>query len=229
MLLVPFAFGLILTIGSILGCCFTKPGNMCFLGLYAVIQFVSGSLIIISGAFIVTTISKYFKNITTTENISDGLAEGVGGAQQDFSDFLLGLYSGCCNGSSTVIPMCPERLPQPPNLTFCFLDQTLFENGVTAGQLSFTTYCSYRPLEQACADESIRQFLEANYNWLKDNVLPVGITFLVFGSLLFLASCCSCRVGCMKDEDEEEKQPPRQAQQQGTGQPKPAEEGIQHS
>jgi len=226
---VPFAFGLILTIGAILGCCFTKPGNMCFLGFYALIQFVSGSLIIVSGAFIVTTINKYLKNIVTTNNISDGLDEGIGGAQHDFSDFLLGLYAGCCNGSSTVIPNCPERLTQPPNLTFCYLDAEVFFNGATAGEASLTAYCAYAPLKQACAEDNIRQFLEVNYNWLNDNILPVGITFLIFGSLLFFASCCSCRVGCMKDDDEGEKQPPSQARQEGTGEPNTAEEGIQHT
>mmetsp|Transcript_871 Transcript_871/g.1057 ORF Transcript_871/g.1057 Transcript_871/m.1057 type:complete len:266 (+) Transcript_871:326-1123(+) len=203
---VPFAFGIVLMLGAILGCIFTKPGNCCFLGTYGIIQFVIGVIIIISGAFILASIT-ITEEIVDSNAISNGLDPDT--AQPEVSDFMLGLYEGCC--STPEIPNCPTNITQGDK-TFCYLNPSTFQSGVDSAIASNNTYCVYDPFQAACDQQDIQSFLVANHDWLKDNLFPGGVAIVVFGSLLFFASCCSCYVGCKSDE--EKAQPPQPAHSQ---------------
>mmetsp|Transcript_15042 Transcript_15042/g.17027 ORF Transcript_15042/g.17027 Transcript_15042/m.17027 type:complete len:268 (+) Transcript_15042:195-998(+) len=193
----PLIFGVCLLVSSVLGCCCTKEGNVCFLTVYGLLQFVSGVFILVGGSVIIVTIDRYMANIVESHKVSNGLEPGIGGAQQDFADFMLGLCDGCC--ASITIPACSSNstFNNADGRTYCYLSSDPFQAGFEA--VDDSTYCESVGLPQACADGDAHEFLQINYDFLDQNVLPAGIALTVFGALLFVASFCSCHLGCKRE------------------------------
>jgi len=173
---------------------FGRPGNTCWFVTYGILLFICGSLIVISGSFGITIISNYMLNIRNYPSVSLGLAPGVGNAQQNLGDFMLGLYEGCC-GAPT-IPMCPEVEPEGSR-QFCYLNSYYFTQGFDAGNSSKDNYCSFQPLLDACVSSTpINDFLNVNYLWFKDNVQPLTVAVTAFGCVILLGSIFSWVAAC---------------------------------
>lgn len=205
---VPLICGIVLMLCGVIGCCCTKEGNWCFLSLYAILLWIVGLLQIVSGSVIVTAVAKWMKNIANTGNASIGLQEGVGGAQQAFSDFVLGISKGCC--PSFTISGCDVN-----SSSYCYLNARIFNDGEKAVSPN-EQFCSLLGDEASiCASTEV--FIQKSYEMLDANMLPAGIALLVFGTILFLAGFFSCHLGCKSSSSSKSKGQERGAQDIGYG------------
>lgn len=184
---VPFVCAFVLIFLGLLGCCCAKEGNWCILSIYAVISWILGVANIFAGSFVLVAVLKWLKNISETPNASFGLTGSVGGVQIDLSDFLLGLYDGCCTKTNTI----PQCIGTPT--TYCFVQPSFYDSGYDVGNENGDV-CTASDLSSSCADTST--FLNAFYQLSEDTLLGAGITLVVFGTVLFLAGFASCRLGC---------------------------------
>mmetsp|Transcript_10761 Transcript_10761/g.12344 ORF Transcript_10761/g.12344 Transcript_10761/m.12344 type:complete len:230 (-) Transcript_10761:188-877(-) len=193
---VPFAFGLLLMLLSLLGCCCEQEGNVCVDSVYGLLQFISGLAIVLAGTFIVVTINRWMYNIATEERVSWELDEGIGGVQQNLADFMLGLADGCCD--SFTIKECPDTYNNTGGFYYCYLTKSSYDDGLNAGLGSRgkDAYCSFDALLKACNDADVNSFLVANYEGLDKEILPVGVALIVMGCLIFFASFLSCHLAC---------------------------------
>jgi len=189
---VPFGIGAALMILAVFGCCFSKQGNICFLSFYALLQAVSGILLLVIGSCLIVLIHKYMSNIINTDTVSSGLDKGIGGAQREFSDFMLGVVEGCCDSDLIKFNKCPNTQQFGlANKKYCYLDKDAFLGGQ---EISHTSFCSIEELEEACESLNVHGFLQNSYDIFTSNVLPAGIAITIFGGVLIMASCLSCRV-----------------------------------
>mmetsp|Transcript_3047 Transcript_3047/g.3626 ORF Transcript_3047/g.3626 Transcript_3047/m.3626 type:complete len:272 (+) Transcript_3047:107-922(+) len=185
----PFACGVLVMFGAIVSCWCAKHDkrNACFDSIFATVVFATGVVIIAAGGIVVVTIRRYMHNMVLKSEVTSGLEAGIGGKQQEFSDFMLGLADGCCSTFS--IPDCSEGFYAEDAYRYCYLDSDSYETGVEVAFDAGDAYCGKVGLPQACESSSVHNFLRVNYDYLRQNVLPAGIVLVTTGCLLVLGAC----------------------------------------
>lgn len=189
--------GAIVLVSAIGCCCEATVQNKYVLLCFGFLQFVFGILLLVIGGTLSVFAGDYINAIVASSTATVGVAPGLGGLQADMSDFLLGLFTGCCNGTDPVLQRCPTLLAFGGK-NYCFEDSNVYLAGVDAGVAGRTSYCTLENIPSTCRSD-IPSFLRANQVLLNVYVWPAGIAFVVFGLLIFIASMCSCRIGCLND------------------------------
>jgi len=197
---VPLSFGVILLVLSILACMCVKEGNICLIFTFGILQLFFGAIILIAGSLILTFVTSYMKTIAFSPitSLSFGISPGVLSLQQHLSDYTLGLNTGCCYNYSTpssLLSVCPSINPIGP----CVLERNAYQSGIGSGHTDITSnsakFCNKVGMS-LCGDSLRSMWLQSLYSETKSSLLPSGIAFVVFGSLLLFAFIGTCVVGC---------------------------------
>lgn len=185
----PIAFGITILIVAVLSCfCVTLRQNKGFTIFFALLQLFFGTVVVAAGASLYLVSTEYIGTIASASVATTDVPAGQMNAQKDFSDFMLGLYVGCC--TSPVVPLCTMGTVASGNSSYCHEKANVYENGVETGVASINSYCALSSVNATCGD--ISEFLAVNEDLLTEFVGPSGIAFAVFGALLILAFIASC-------------------------------------
>lgn len=190
------AVGGAIVLVSLLGCCCESTlQNKYIILFFGLLQLIFGILLLVIGSTLSIVAGDYINTIVAAPKATRGIPPGLGGLQADMSDFLLGLFSGCCNGTIPDLRLCPDALDFAGN-EYCYEKPDVFTAGIDAGEVGRTTYCTLEGIPNTCRSD-IPGFLRSNQILLNVYVWPAGIAFVAFGLMILIASMCSCRIGCL--------------------------------
>ena len=204
----PLAFGILAFVVATVGCGVDDTTNrrtQILSLIFTLSLAVFGAIVLAAGSSLIVLVSSYMPTIATSSFATQGeftfvlagiltgsdyltrgtdIPPGHLGLQRQVSDFMLGLYVGCCKIGD--LPKCPRAVVSG-NRNYCFSDVGTYRNGVFSGNHSSAAYCALHGIKSTCPEESsglnIHGFLLGNTILLQQYFLPAAITFTVIGVL----------------------------------------------
>jgi len=188
---VPFAFGMVLVLMSLLNCCVTLKEKRCVVGLYAVIQLTFAILIAVAGGALMVY-TNYLNDIA--EEGSCTISDGIGNSRHYLSDYETGMYVQCCITDPAGRDAFISGDPRP-----CIYNQDAFDAGNATDAQSCQVLSEAFEVCSPSATGSLaglKDFQSAVASLFEDAFWPAGVAMLVFALLIFLAFFGSCYLAC---------------------------------
>mmetsp|Transcript_23209 Transcript_23209/g.41070 ORF Transcript_23209/g.41070 Transcript_23209/m.41070 type:complete len:276 (-) Transcript_23209:176-1003(-) len=212
----PLAFGAVLMMMSLIGCCVALEDKHCMIGLFGFIQFIF-SIVVIAAGVVLIQYTTYLQEISVTP--VNELEPGYLDSRLILNDFSLGIYETCCG-----VDMIPPSSECPANSdslnAYCYFDKDVYNSTFKTP----TSTCNalkdqFDVCDSASGDGAGLKTFQADLAEIAENyALNAGYAFCFFGAILLLAAMGSSYLACCASKDVGYEKA-RQAPNQGTGGP----------